>query len=171
MVVNWQNGTDGKDGMDGTLVGRGWDGRTLTGSGTGAPPLALEGRIGRLDSIASYCCSGQTGFYALGCWLVIDCKGHMDGLDGTLVVWGWDGRTLADSSTGAPPSALQGSIGRLDPIVSYCCSGQTGFYALGCWLVTDCKGHTDGLDGTLVGWGWDGPTLAGSRTGVPPLAP
>ena len=64
-----------------------------------------------------------------------------------------------------------GCIGRLDPIVSYCCSGQTGFYALGSWLVTDCKGHTDGLDRTLVGQGWDGPTLAGAGTGAPPLAP
>ena len=68
-------------------------------------------------------------------------------------------------------SAEMGRIGRMDPIVSYCCSGQTGFYALGRWLVTDCKGHTDGLDGALVGRGWDGPTLAGAGTGAPPLAP
>ena len=68
-------------------------------------------------------------------------------------------------------SAEMGHIGRLDPIVSYCCSGQTGFYALGRWLVTDCKGDMDGLDGTLVGRGWDGLTLAGARTGAPPLAP
>ena len=77
----------------------------------GAPPLALEGRIGRMDSIVSYCCSGQTGFYALGRWLVIDFKGHtdgldgMDGLDGTLMVRGWYRQTLAGSETGAPPSA------------------------------------------------------------------
>ena len=148
----------------------------LAGSGTGAPPLALEGRIGRLDLIVSYCCSGQTGFYALGRWLVIDCKGHTDGLDGmygldgTLVGRGWDGQTLAGSRTGARPSALEGRIGRLDPIVSYCCSGKNGFYALGRWLVTYCKGHTDGLDGMLVVRGWDGPTLAGAGTGAPPLA-
>ena len=40
----WLNGTDGTDGLDGTLVGRGWDGPTLAGSGTRAPPLDLEGR-------------------------------------------------------------------------------------------------------------------------------
>ena len=33
---------DGMDGMDGTLVGRGWDGRTLAGAGTGAPPWVPE---------------------------------------------------------------------------------------------------------------------------------
>ena len=83
----------------------------LAGSGTRAPPLALEGRIGWLDSIVSYCCSGQTGFYALGRWLVIDFKGHtdgldgMDGLDGTLVGRGRDGQTLAGSGTGAAPLA------------------------------------------------------------------
>ena len=66
-------------------------------------------------------------------------------------------------------SAEMGRIGRLDPIVSYCCSGQTGFYTLGQWLVTDCKVHKDVLDGTLVGRGWDGPTLAGAGTGAPPL--
>ena len=105
MVGNWQNGTDGTDGMDGTLVGRGWDGRMLAGSGTGAPPLALEGRICRLDPIVSYCCSGKTGFYALGRWLVTDCKGHTDGLDGTLVGRGWDGPMLAGARTGVPPWA------------------------------------------------------------------
>ena len=125
----------------------------------------------------SYSCSGKTGFYALGRWLVTYCKGHTDGLDGTdgmdgtLVGRGWDVRTLAGSGTGSPPSALEGRIGRLDSIVSYCCSGKTGFYALGRWLVTDCKGHTDGLDGTLVGQGWDGPTLASAGTGAPPLTP
>ena len=45
---------DGMDGMDGTLVRRGWDegtnvsrrrnGRATIGAGTGAPPLCLEGR-------------------------------------------------------------------------------------------------------------------------------
>ena len=44
-------------------------------------------------------------------------------------------------------------------------------------LGIDCKGHMDGLDdtdgieGTLVGRGWDGGTLAGSRTGAPPSEP
>ena len=56
-------------------------------------------------------------------------------------------------------------------IVSYCFSGKTGFCALGRWLVTDCKGHTDGLGGTLVGQGWDGPTLASAGMGAPPLTP
>ena len=45
LVGNWKNG---KYGTDGTLVGSEWDGRILTGSRTGVPPLALEGRIGRL---------------------------------------------------------------------------------------------------------------------------
>ena len=50
--------------------------------------------------------------------------------------------------------------------IGWIISGNTGFYALaGYWL-----DGTDGLDGTLVGRGWDGPTLAGARTGVPPLA-
>ena len=35
---------DGADGLDGKLVGQGWDGPTLAGAGTGAPPLALEGQ-------------------------------------------------------------------------------------------------------------------------------
>ena len=35
---------DGTDGLDRTLVGREWDGTMLAGSGTGAPPLDLEGR-------------------------------------------------------------------------------------------------------------------------------
>ena len=72
---------------------------------------------------------------------------------------------LAGSGTGEPPLYLEGRIGRLDSIVSYCCSGQTGFYALGRRLVTDCKGHTDGLDGTLVGRGWYRLTSAGAGTG------
>ena len=37
-------------------------------------------------------------------------------------------------------------------------------------MITDCKRHVDGLDGTLVGRGWYGPTLAGTRTGAPLLA-
>ena len=39
----WLDGTDGTDGLDEALVGRGWDGPTLSTAGTGAPPLALEG--------------------------------------------------------------------------------------------------------------------------------
>ena len=38
------DGMDREDGLDGALVGRGWDGPTLAGAGTGVPPLALEGR-------------------------------------------------------------------------------------------------------------------------------
>ena len=38
------DGIDGTDGLDGTLVGRGWDGPTLAGARTGAPQLDLEGR-------------------------------------------------------------------------------------------------------------------------------
>ena len=33
-------GTDGMDVLDGALVGQGWDGPTLVGARTGAPPLA-----------------------------------------------------------------------------------------------------------------------------------
>ena len=38
----WLYGTDGKNGLDGALVGQGWDGRTLAPVGTGAPPWAPE---------------------------------------------------------------------------------------------------------------------------------
>ena len=38
----WKQGTNGTDGLDGALVGQGWDGRTLEGAGTGAPPWAPE---------------------------------------------------------------------------------------------------------------------------------
>ena len=41
MVYYWLDGTDGMDGM---LVGRGWDVTTLAGAVTGAPPLDIEGR-------------------------------------------------------------------------------------------------------------------------------
>ena len=45
-------------------------------------------------------------------------------------------------------------------------SGNTGFYELaGYWL-----DGADGMDGVLVGRGWDGPTLAPVGTGAPPLA-
>ena len=45
--------------------------------------------------------SGNTGFYALaGYWM-----DGTDGMDGALVVRGWDGPTLAPAGTGAPPLA------------------------------------------------------------------
>ena len=51
--------------------------------------------------------------------------------------------------------------------IGWIVSGNTGFHALaGYWM-----DWTHGLDGTLVGRGWDGPTLARPRTGAPPLAP
>ena len=54
----------------------------------------------------------------------------------------------------------------LDRIIS-AGSGNTGFYTL---AVHDPDG-TDGLDGALVGWGWEGRTLASAGTGEPPWAP
>ena len=39
------------------------------------------------------------------------------------------------------------------------------------WLVFYWMYRTDGLYSTLMGRGWDGPTLAGARTGTPPLMP
>ena len=39
LVCCWLDGTDG---LDGTSVGRGWDGTALAGARTGAPPLAPE---------------------------------------------------------------------------------------------------------------------------------
>ena len=53
----------------------------------------------------------------------------------------------------------------LDRIVS-AGSGNTGFYALAGY----CLDGTDGLAGALVGWGWDGPTLAPAVTVAPPWA-
>ena len=46
---NWlagycKQGKNGTYGIDGAMVGQGWDGRTLAGVGTGTPPLALEGK-------------------------------------------------------------------------------------------------------------------------------
>ena len=75
---------------------------------------------------------------------------------------------------------------RLDRIVlpagSYCI-GWIGLYHI-CWTISGnavfyalagyCLYGTDGmdvLDGALVGQGWDVTTLAGARTGAPPLAP
>ena len=48
-------------------------------------------------------------------------------------------------------------------------SGNTGFCALAVYCIYVMDGM-DGLDGVLVGRGWDGRTLAGTRTGEPPLA-
>ena len=86
----FQHGTDG---LDGVLVGRGWDGRTLTPARTGAPPWALEQgnhhwflRGG--DTLAGYCQHGRDG---------------TDGLDGVLV-----GRT--DVSTRRNGSATMGDV-------------------------------------------------------------
>ena len=42
-----QGRRDGTEGMDGALVGRGWDGPTLAPAGTGAPPLAPEQELHR----------------------------------------------------------------------------------------------------------------------------
>ena len=49
--------------------------------------------------------------------------------------------------------------------IGWIVSGNTGFYSLAGYLIDGM----DGLDGTLVGWGWDGPTLAGAETVAPPL--
>ena len=38
----YKQGKNGIDGLDGAMVGQGWDGRTLAGAGTGAPPWAPE---------------------------------------------------------------------------------------------------------------------------------
>ena len=63
--------------------------------------------------IVSYCIvsyhivsagSGNIGFYALAGY----CLDETGGLDGVLVVGGWDVRTLAPAGTGAPPLALEG---------------------------------------------------------------
>ena len=43
------DGKDVTDGLDGALVGQGWDGRTLGPAGTGAPPLDIEGRRAMRD--------------------------------------------------------------------------------------------------------------------------
>ena len=42
MASYWLDGTDGKDGLDGTLVGQGWDGQTLSPAIMGEPPWAPE---------------------------------------------------------------------------------------------------------------------------------
>ena len=65
-------------------------------------------------------------------------------------------------------------------IISYCIgwirlyrivlsrSGNTGLCALSGYFL-DWMDGMDGLDGALVVRGWDGRTLAGTRTGAPPL--
>ena len=62
----WLDGTDGTDGLDGKLVVRGWDGQELSGAGTGAPPLALEGRrpmgSGGWQQLC-WCCKDAEYFY------------------------------------------------------------------------------------------------------------
>ena len=75
---------DGTDGLDGALMGMGWDGRSLAPAGTGAPEQE------RHHWLAGYCKQGMNG---------------TGGIDGVLVGRGWDGRTLAPAGTGAPPWA------------------------------------------------------------------
>ena len=70
--------------LDGALVGRGWDGRTLAPAGTGAPPLALEGW-----KCAGWLLPGWDEWEGWTGW----------GVGGT----GVGGRTLAPAGTGAPP--------------------------------------------------------------------
>ena len=78
----FKDGTDGNDGLDGALVGLGWDGRLLAPVGTGATEQE------RHHWLAGYCKQGTNG---------------TDGIDGALVGQGWDRRTLAGAGTGAPP--------------------------------------------------------------------
>ena len=88
------------DGLDGAMVARGWDRRTLAPTGTGEPPWAPEqerhhwlSRGG--DALACYCMDGTDGADRT------DRKDGTDGLDGALVRQGWDGRTLAGARTRA----------------------------------------------------------------------
>ena len=74
------------DGLDGALVGLGWDGRSLAPAGTGV--LEQE----RHHWLAGYCKQGTNG---------------TDGLDGAVVGRGWNERMLAPAGTGAPPWALE----------------------------------------------------------------
>ena len=62
----------------------------------------------------------------------------------------WDGRLLAPAGTGATEQE------RHHWLAGYCKQGTN---------------VTDGLDGVLVGQGWDGLTLAGAEIGAPPWAP
>ena len=69
---------------------------------------------------------------------------------------GWDGRTLAPAGTGAPEQDIHHWLLRGgDALAGYCQHGTDG---------------TDGLDGALAGWGWDGQTLAPAGLGAPPWA-
>ena len=89
------DGMDGTDGLDGALVGRGWDGRMLAPAGRRAPPWAPEKErhcwlLRGGDALDGYCHHGTD---------------ETDELDGALVGRGWDGWTLAPAATGAPPWA------------------------------------------------------------------
>ena len=64
--------------------------------------------------------------------------------------WNWGGLLLAPAGTGV--------------------TEQERHHWLACYCKQDTNG-TDGLDGTMVGQGWDGQTLAGVGTGAPPWAP
>ena len=67
-----------------------------------------------------------------------------------LVGLGWDGWLLAPARTGATEQE------RHHWLAGYCKQGTNG---------------TDGLDGAMVGQGWDRRMLAGVGTGAPPWAP
>ena len=54
--------------------------------------------------------------------------------------------------------------------IGWIVSGNNGFYALDDYWLDEIDG-TDGLDGSLVGRGWDGQTLAAAGMGETPLAP
>ena len=73
--------------------------------------------------------------------------GMMDWMGGW---WDWGGRFLATARTGATEQE------RHHCLDGYCKQGTNG---------------TDGLDGEMVGQGWDGRTLIGVGTGAPPWAP
>ena len=84
-------GTDGMDGVDGALVGLGWDGRSIAPDGTGAPEQEHHHWILRgCDALSGYCKQETNG---------------TDVLDRAMVGQGWDGRPLAGVRTGAPPWA------------------------------------------------------------------
>ena len=73
LICYWLCGTDG---LDGTLVGRGWYVPTLAGAVTGAPPLALKGK----QAVGSggwhqfcWCCKGVDYLYWSTKIIQIDC--------------------------------------------------------------------------------------------------
>ena len=74
-------------GLDGALVGLGWNGQSLAPAGTGAPE---QERHHWLDG---YCKHGTDG------------TDGTDGLNGALVGRGWYGRKLSGAVTGTPPWA------------------------------------------------------------------